>query len=195
MHRHTMKSGAGDLHVHRFSSDDVAQCDRLAFMREVVLRKLPDLGPASTDCSGIHAERRAAQIDSDDLVLHITLAGKRIVRQFGRDAVVGAGELAVARSSDVASWDCDPAPVQHPHSGERARADDRRSRCGTWSRHSSRYRTVAAAREVRRVPADDGCIATGGHATAHRRACLRPGGASHAPIAKRAWQRSPQQNV
>jgi AraC-binding-like domain len=108
MHRHTMKSGAGDLHVHQFSSDDVAQRDRLAFMREVVLRKLPDLGPASTDCSGIHAERRAAQIDSDDLVLHITLAGRRIVRQFGRDTVVCAGELAVTRSFDAASSDCDP---------------------------------------------------------------------------------------
>jgi AraC-like DNA-binding protein len=125
-----MTSGAGDFQVHRFSSDDVAERDRLAFVREVygrvivkhdiephagspfrcrsVLRRLPGLGLASIDCSGIHTERSTAQIDSDDLVLHLRLAGKSIVRQFGREAVVGAGELAATRSFDVASSDCDP---------------------------------------------------------------------------------------
>jgi hypothetical protein len=120
-----MTSGAGDFHVHRFSSDDVAERDRLAFMREVygrvivkhdlepqadspfrcrtVLRRVPGLGLASIDCSGVHTERSPAQIDSDDLVLHVRWAGKSIVRQFGREAVAGAGELAVTRSFDVAS--------------------------------------------------------------------------------------------
>jgi AraC-like DNA-binding protein len=123
-------SAAGDFHVHRFSSDDVAERDRLAFVREVygrvivkhdieqhagspfrcrcVLRRLPGLGLASIDCSGIHTARTPAQIDSDDLVLHVRSAGKSIVRQFGREAVAGAGELAVTRSFDVASSDCDP---------------------------------------------------------------------------------------
>jgi hypothetical protein len=108
-----MNSAAGDFHIHRFSSDDVAERDRLAFMRKVygrvivkhdiephpgspfhcrsVLRRLPGLGIASTDCSGIHLEPRAAQTDSNDLVSHLPLAGKCLVRQFGRDAVVGAG--------------------------------------------------------------------------------------------------------
>ncbi|SHL39852.1 AraC-binding-like domain-containing protein [Bradyrhizobium lablabi] len=127
---HSVTSAAGDFHVHRFSSDDVAERDRLAFVREVygrvivkhyiephadspfrcrtVLRRLPGLGLASIDCSGIHTERTPAQIDSDDLVLHVRSAGKGIVRQFGREAVAGAGELAVTRSSDAASCDYDP---------------------------------------------------------------------------------------
>lgn len=130
-----MKSGAGDFHVHRFSSDDVAERDRLAFVREVygrvivkldiephagspfrcrsALRRLPGLGLASIDCSGVHTERSRAQIDSDNLILHVRSAGKSIVRQFGREAVAGAGELAVTRSSDVASSDCDPGSRLH----------------------------------------------------------------------------------
>jgi AraC-like DNA-binding protein len=125
-----MASDAGDFRVQQFSSDDVLERDRLAFVRDVygrvivkhdiephpgspfhwrsVVRTLPGLGLASTDCSGVHTERTPAQIDSDDLVLNVTLAGKRIVRQFGRDAVVGGGELAVTRSLDVASCDCEP---------------------------------------------------------------------------------------
>jgi AraC-like DNA-binding protein len=125
-----MASGASDFRIHRFSSDDVPERDRLAFVRDVygraivkhniephpgspfnwqsVLRSLPGLGLASTNCSGVHTERTLTQIDSDDLVLNVTIAGKRIVRQFGRDAVVRAGELAVTRSLDVASCDCDP---------------------------------------------------------------------------------------
>jgi hypothetical protein len=124
-----VKSGAGDFHVHRFSSDDVAERDRLAFVRDAygrvivkldiephagspfhcrsALRRLPGLGLASIDCSGVHTERSRAQIDSDDLILHVRSAGKSIVRQFGREAVAGAGELAVTRSSEAASCDYD----------------------------------------------------------------------------------------
>jgi AraC-like DNA-binding protein len=126
-----MTSIASDFRIHRFSSDDVPERDRFAFVRDVygrvivkhdiephpgspfhwqsVLRRLPGLGLASTNCSGVHTERTRAQIDSDDLILNVTLTGKRIVRQFGRDVVVGAGELAVTRSLDVASCDCDPS--------------------------------------------------------------------------------------
>jgi AraC-like DNA-binding protein len=125
-----MDSEAGDFRVHRFSSDDVPERDRLAFVRDVygrtivkhdieprpdspfrwqsVLRTSPGLGLASTNCSDVRTERTHAQIDSDDLVLNITMAGKRIVRQFGREAVVGVGEIAVTRSLDVASCDCYP---------------------------------------------------------------------------------------
>jgi AraC-like DNA-binding protein len=112
-----------------FSSDDVPERDRLAFVREVfgraivkhdiephpdsrfywrsVLRLLPGLGVAWTACSAVHTERTSGQIDSDDLVLNITVAGRRIVRQFGREAEVGPGQLAVTRSLYVASCDCD----------------------------------------------------------------------------------------
>ncbi|WP_154071501.1 hypothetical protein [Bradyrhizobium lablabi] len=55
-----------------------------------LLRRLPGLGLALTACSGIHVERRAAQIDSDDLILCVPLAGKCIVRQFGREALMPA---------------------------------------------------------------------------------------------------------
>jgi AraC-like DNA-binding protein len=116
--------------VLQFSSDDVPERDRLAFVREVYghaivkhdiephpgsplywyseLRSLPGVGVAWTTCSGLHMQRTAAQIDSDDVVLNITSAGRRIVRQFGREVVVGAGELAATRSLFVASCDCDP---------------------------------------------------------------------------------------
>jgi len=112
-----------------FSTDSIPERDRVAFVREVygraivkhdiephpdsvfywhsTLRALPGLGLASTVCSAVHTERTAAQIDSDDLVLNITLSGRRIVRQFGREAVVGPGSVAVTRSLYVASCDCE----------------------------------------------------------------------------------------
>jgi len=112
-----------------FSTDSIPERDRVAFVREVygraivkhdieplpdsafywhsTLRTLPGLGLASTICSAVHTERTAAQIDSDDLVLNITLAGRRIVRQFGREALVGPGDVAVTRSLYVASCDCE----------------------------------------------------------------------------------------
>jgi AraC-like DNA-binding protein len=130
MNARTSISGADNFHAHHFCSDDVRKRDRLAFVREVygrtivkhdiephpdspfhwqsVTRSLPGFGLALTTCSGVHTERTHAQIDSDNIVLNITLAGKRIVRQYGREAVVDAGALAVTRSRDIASCDCDP---------------------------------------------------------------------------------------
>ena len=91
--------GNDDYRIDRFSSDDLPERDRLAFTREVygrvivkhdiephpdspfywrsALRRLPGLGIASTICSGVHTERTPSQIDSDDLVINITVAGKR----------------------------------------------------------------------------------------------------------------------
>ncbi len=107
----------------RFSTDDLPERDRIAYVREVygrvivkheiepcpgtpfywrgVVRSLPGLGLATMEVSGVHTQRTAKQIDSDDLVLNVTLAGQRVVRQFGREAVVGAGEFAVTRSASV----------------------------------------------------------------------------------------------
>src|SRR5271165_1994496 len=87
--------------VVRFDSNDVPEGDRLAFVHDVfgrtivqhmiephddspfrwqsVLRTLPGLGIATTVCSGVHTTRTHARVDSDDLVIHVTLAGKRIV--------------------------------------------------------------------------------------------------------------------
>lgn len=109
----------------RFCSDDVPERDRIAFVREVygravvkheiepnadepfywrgIVRALPGAGLASMEVSGMRTQRTARQIDSDDLVLNITLHGDRVVRQFGREAIVGPGELAVTRSADVAA--------------------------------------------------------------------------------------------
>jgi AraC-like DNA-binding protein len=120
----------GDYRIERFSSDDLPERDRLAFTREVygraivkhdiephpdspfywrsALRRLPGLGIASTVCSSVHTERTSSQIDSDDLVINITVAGKRIVRQYGSEAVVGPGEAGLTRSRDIASCDCGP---------------------------------------------------------------------------------------
>jgi AraC-like DNA-binding protein len=120
----------GDHRIDRFCSDDLPERDRVAFTREVygraivkhdiephpdspfywrsALQRLPGLGIASTVCSGVHTERTSSQIDSDDLVINITLAGKRIVRQYGSEAVVGPGEAGLTRSRDVASCDCEP---------------------------------------------------------------------------------------
>jgi AraC-like DNA-binding protein len=116
--------------VVRFDTNDVPEKDRIAFVRDIygrtivkydieahpdspfhwhgVLRSLPGLGVATTVCSGVHTTRTHAPVDCDDLVINVTLAGKRIVRQLGREAVVGPGQVAMTRSRHAASSDCDP---------------------------------------------------------------------------------------
>jgi AraC-like DNA-binding protein len=117
-------------HIDRFASDDVPEPDRIAFVREVygravvkhdiepqpgsafywrsTLCSLPGLSLASTACSAVHTRRTATQIDSNDLVINVTLAGKRVVRQRGREAVCAPGEAALTRSREIASCDCAP---------------------------------------------------------------------------------------
>lgn len=116
--------------IERFASDDVPERERIAFVREVygrtvvkhdiepqpgdafywrsTLCSLPGLALASTNCSAVHTRRTTAQIDSDDLVINVTVAGKRVVRQRGREAVCAPGEAALTRSRDIASCDCAP---------------------------------------------------------------------------------------
>jgi AraC-like DNA-binding protein len=121
----------GSLHasvppeVIRLCSDDIPERDRVAFVREIygrmivkheiepydggpfqwqgLLQSLPGLGLASTVLSSVRTQRTAQQIDSDDLVLNVSVSGRRIVRQYGREVIIGPGELAVTRSSDIAS--------------------------------------------------------------------------------------------
>jgi len=117
-------------HLDRFASDDVPQRDRVAFVREVygravvkhdiephpgsafywrsTLCNLPGLAIAATACSRVHTRRTAAQIESDDLVINVTVAGQRVVRQRGREAVCAPGEAALTRSREIASCDCAP---------------------------------------------------------------------------------------
>jgi len=65
-----------------------------------MIHALPELAVASVVISPVHTPRRTEHIDSDDLVLNITLSGGRIVRQRGREAVVGSGEAVLTTSAD-----------------------------------------------------------------------------------------------
>jgi AraC-like DNA-binding protein len=118
-----MGGSNGDICDVRFCSDDIPERDRLAYVREVygraivkhdiepcrdspfywrsALRTMPGLGLASSVVSAVRTCRTPEQIDSDDLVLNATVAGRRIVRQLGREAIAGPGEVVVSRSADV----------------------------------------------------------------------------------------------
>jgi AraC-like DNA-binding protein len=113
----------------RFCSDDIPERDRIPYVREVYgraivkheiepcrdsrfywrgeLRGLPGLGLATSVVSAVRTYRTPQQIDSDDLVLDATISGCRIVRQFGREAIAGPGEVVVSRSADVGSCSVD----------------------------------------------------------------------------------------
>jgi AraC-like DNA-binding protein len=118
-----MQGSNGEFCDVRFCSDDIPQRDRIAYVREIygraivkhdiepchgsafhwtsAVRTMPGLGLASTRVSAVRTFRTPAQIDSDDLVLNITVAGRRVVRQLGREAIAAAGEVVVSRSADV----------------------------------------------------------------------------------------------
>jgi len=111
----------------RISTDDIPERDRLEFAREVygrmiikheiepipggrfylrgAMHRLPGLGIASLAGSGIYTKRTPAQIENDDVVLNVTLAGGRVLRQLGREAVIGEGEAVLSTSADVGTCD------------------------------------------------------------------------------------------
>ncbi len=111
----------------QISTHDLPERDRLEFAREVygriiikhevepvpgephylrgMLRRLPDLAIASLACSAVHTNRTPAQIDNDDLVLCVNLAGGRVLRQLGREAVLGQGEAVLSTSAEVGTCD------------------------------------------------------------------------------------------
>jgi len=62
---------------------------------EATLWALPGLGLSSVNCSSFHVWRTRDQIDSDDLVLNVTLAGGRSQRQHGREANIAEGEAVL----------------------------------------------------------------------------------------------------
>jgi AraC-like DNA-binding protein len=106
----------------RFCSDALPEAERLAASREIYGRTIlrhdieplaghafrfdamlcgwSDLGIASGTVTPLHATRTAALVDSDAIVLTITLAGGRVVRQRGREAMIGAGEAVLTSGAD-----------------------------------------------------------------------------------------------
>lgn len=116
-----------EFQILRISTDDLPERDRLEFTREVygrtiikheiepipggafylrgTLLRLPELGIASLVCSGVHTNRTAVQIENDDLILCVNLAGGRVLRQLGREAVLGEGEAVLSTSADVGTCD------------------------------------------------------------------------------------------
>jgi AraC-like DNA-binding protein len=116
-----------DVELLRISSDDIPERDRFDYMREVygrviirhdieprregalqwrcALRAVPGLGLATNAFSPVHARRRPAQIDGDDLVLNITLTGGRLMCQMGREAVVTAGAAVLSTGAEAGTCD------------------------------------------------------------------------------------------
>ena len=106
-------------HALRFSTDDYPERDRIEALREIYgrtiikhdieptqdrpvrftasLHALPGLGLAFATCSGIgRLQRTGKDIDNNDLVLNVSLATGRLLRQGGREIVVARGEAVVA---------------------------------------------------------------------------------------------------
>jgi AraC-like DNA-binding protein len=106
----------------RISSDDLPEQGSLDVLREVYGRTIikhdfepidqrplrfnasllltPTLGLASGSSSPARFRRGSEHIDSDDLVLNVSLTGGRIVQQFGREAVVGEGEAVLTSCAE-----------------------------------------------------------------------------------------------
>lgn len=105
-----------------FSSDDVPERERLAFVREVYGRtiikldleplpevplsltakfvSLPDLGLAVGSFTPLRGTLTSQLVDSNDIILNITLSGGRIVEQRGRRVSIGPGEAVATTSTD-----------------------------------------------------------------------------------------------
>jgi AraC-like DNA-binding protein len=118
-----MTGSNGELLDIRFCSDDIPERERIPYVREVygraivkheiepcpdspfhwrsTLRSMSGLGLASSIVSAVRTWRTPELVDSDDLVLNATVAGRRIVRQFGREAIARPGEVVVSRSAAV----------------------------------------------------------------------------------------------
>lgn len=119
--------------VARFSTDDFPERDRAEAWREILgravmkleidplpgasyqagitLHALPDLDIGTGVYRGMQFRRTPALIDSNDLVLVVTLAGARTMRQHGREVTLRAGEAALVT--------CGEPGVAVSHSRER----------------------------------------------------------------------------
>src|ERR1022692_1999477 len=68
---------------------------------DATLWPLPGLVLSSVICSSFHVWRTSDQIDSDDFVLNVTLAGERNHRQRGSEADITAGEAILLKCADT----------------------------------------------------------------------------------------------
>src|SRR5579863_6600550 len=106
----------------KLSTDDLPERNRLEAVREEIGRAiikvdleplpgqpfrfdaklcaLPDLGLAVGSISPFQGTLTRQLIETDDLVFNITLSGGRILRQFGREAVVGPGEAGLTATTE-----------------------------------------------------------------------------------------------
>ncbi|HEY6254498.1 MAG TPA: AraC family transcriptional regulator [Xanthobacteraceae bacterium] len=119
-----------EYRILKFSSEDIPQRDRLEYMREVYgraiikhdiepfadhplrcggeLRTVPGLGLAAMASSAVRTLRTPAQVESDDLVFSISLAGGRTLRQLGREVSAGPGEALLSTSAAAGICDIHP---------------------------------------------------------------------------------------
>ncbi len=70
------------------------------FWFDAKLCSLPDLGLATGAISPFQGTLTRDLIDADDLVFNVTLSGGRILRQLGREAVVGPGEAGLTTTAE-----------------------------------------------------------------------------------------------
>jgi AraC-like DNA-binding protein len=68
---------------------------------DATLWALPGLVLTSVACSSFHVWRTSSQIDSDDLVLNVTLAGGRNHRQGDREADIAEGQAVLLTCADT----------------------------------------------------------------------------------------------
>ncbi len=125
-----MSTAGADYPIDRIATDDVADGERLAVVRDAyrramadieiaphpitpfywrgVLRKLPGLALASAVSSGARVTRMPAPSQDDDVILTVAVEGRLRLGQGERETVLRPGEIAVTRSSAPAVCDRDP---------------------------------------------------------------------------------------
>jgi AraC-like DNA-binding protein len=117
-----MTSAAPGFGRLRFSTDDLPERERKEAWREMLgravmkleieplpgspyqaamtLQALPELDLGTGVYSGMQFRRTPALVDSDDLVLVVTRAGSRTMRQHGREVTLRAGEAALVTCAE-----------------------------------------------------------------------------------------------
>src|SRR5262245_37984113 len=68
---------------------------------EMRCRELPGLGLAEVTSYGVSTRRTAQHLVNDDLGFYITLSGRRVVRQRGREGVAEAGQAMLSDGGEA----------------------------------------------------------------------------------------------
>jgi AraC-like DNA-binding protein len=77
---------------------DLEPFESEAFYFNAELHRFPGLGIAFMESSAMRADRTAAEVSDDSILINMTLAGGRTMRQHGREAIVGAGDILLVQS-------------------------------------------------------------------------------------------------